>query len=133
MLPVSLRRPYLFCVKGSLIRLDQANSQRKSVRLPRLETMPLNDLWDLHNQLTRVLALRIEQQKLRVESQLAQLGRRFGGSPNDIPRPRPYPPVAPKFRNPLASSETWSGRGRPPLWVIELLAKGGNLDDCRIQ
>jgi DNA-binding protein H-NS len=41
--------------------------------------------------------------------------------------------VLPKYRNPAIPSETWSGRGRQPHWVIALLASGVALDDCRIQ
>ncbi len=98
-----------------------------------LETMPLEDLWNLHTEITSILASKLEAQKLAVEKRLAQLGCRFGGSPKDIPQPRPYPPVPPKFRNPELPSETWSGRGKHPRWLIELLAAGVSLDECRIQ
>jgi DNA-binding protein H-NS len=97
------------------------------------EKMPLEELWALHDQLTDVLTRKVEIKKRAVERQLAELGRRFGGSSTDIPQARPYPPVRPKYRNPLAATETWSGRGRQPHWVVELLARGGSLDDCRIQ
>ncbi len=40
--------------------------------------------------------------------------------------------VAPKYQNPADPSQTWSGRGRKPGWVEELVASGGNLDDCLI-
>ncbi len=103
------------------------------MRVPDLDTMSLPQLWDLHDQLTDVLALKIEAKKLEVERQLAELGRRFGGSPDAIPQPRPYPSVKPKFQNPRKPSEKWSGRGRQPHWVIELLARGETLEDCRIQ
>jgi len=33
--------------------------------------------------------------------------------------------VAPKYRNPFNSSETWSGRGRQPLWFAEVIKKRG--------
>ncbi|MBR0697808.1 H-NS family nucleoid-associated regulatory protein [Bradyrhizobium lablabi] len=98
-----------------------------------LETMSLDELWALHDQLTEVLAAKVESKKLAIERQLEELGRKFGGSPTDIPQPRPYPPVQPKFRNPMEATETWSGRGRHPQWVVELLARGGSLEDCRIQ
>lgn len=98
-----------------------------------LETMPLDQLWVLHEELTALLASRVEAKKLEVDRRLEELGRRFGGSPNDIPQARPYPPVRPKFRNPKQPSETWSGRGRQPHWVSNLLATGASLDDCRIQ
>jgi DNA-binding protein H-NS len=103
------------------------------VRAHSFETMSLDELWALHVRLTEVLARRVESKKLAIERQLAELGRRFGGSAHDIPQARPYPRVRPKFSNPDEASETWSGRGRQPLWVVELLAHGGSLEDCRIQ
>jgi DNA-binding protein H-NS len=33
--------------------------------------------------------------------------------------------VAPKYRNPEDPSQTWSGRGRMPIWLNEKLAKRG--------
>jgi len=33
--------------------------------------------------------------------------------------------VAPKYRNPANASETWSGRGRQPLWFAAALKKRG--------
>lgn len=33
--------------------------------------------------------------------------------------------VAPKYRNPSNASETWSGRGRKPVWFAEALKKRG--------
>lgn len=33
--------------------------------------------------------------------------------------------VAPKYRSPTNASETWSGRGRQPLWFAEALKKRG--------
>jgi DNA-binding protein H-NS len=103
------------------------------VKYSDLEKMPTNTLWKFHEKVTSILALRMEAHKLELEKRLEELGVRFGGSPKDIPQPRPYPKVLPKFRNPEFPSETWSGRGRQPHWVIELLASGASLDDCRIQ
>lgn len=40
--------------------------------------------------------------------------------------------VAPKYRNPADSSQTWTGRGRQPLWVQDMLRTGRSLDDVRI-
>jgi len=42
-------------------------------------------------------------------------------------------PVAPKYRNPSDANDTWSGRGRKPKWVVEMLAAGGSLDDALIR
>jgi DNA-binding protein H-NS len=40
--------------------------------------------------------------------------------------------VLPKFQNPDHPSEQWSGRGRKPKWVEEILASGKKLDDLLI-
>ena len=40
--------------------------------------------------------------------------------------------VAPKFRNPKDGSQTWAGRGRKPLWLVEALKKGAKMDSFAI-
>ena len=40
--------------------------------------------------------------------------------------------VAPKYRNPADPSQTWSGRGRQPVWVSAHIANGGKLEDVAI-
>lgn len=39
--------------------------------------------------------------------------------------------VAPKYRNPANVDQTWTGRGRSPLWAAEL-QKSGRLDSALI-
>jgi DNA-binding protein H-NS len=41
--------------------------------------------------------------------------------------------VAPKYRNPKNPSETWTGRGRKPLWVQAALDAGKELKDLAIK
>jgi DNA-binding protein H-NS len=103
------------------------------VKFRKLETLSTDDLWKIHEDAASILAARFEAQKRELEKKLAELGVKFGGSPKDVPKPRPYPKVLPKFRNPERASETWSGRGKQPRWVCELLAGGASLDDVRIQ
>ena len=38
----------------------------------------------------------------------------------------------PKYRNPSEKSQTWTGRGRKPNWVISALDAGKSLDDLKI-
>ena len=40
------------------------------------------------------------------------------------------PVVAAKFRGP--NGETWSGRGRPPVWLVTLEAQGASRESYRI-
>ena len=41
--------------------------------------------------------------------------------------------VEPKYRNPANEKETWSGRGRAPLWMSAAIAAGRKQDDFLIQ
>ena len=40
--------------------------------------------------------------------------------------------VAPKYRNPADAEQTWTGRGKQPVWVREHLENGGTLDSITI-
>ena len=105
-----------------------------------VEDMDFNELWLLHEELTKVLAKKISAEKSKLEKRLAQLsfGDRNGGVPNSreeqpIDRPRrKYPKVLPKYCNPSAPLETWSGRGKQPRWVVAALRSGHKLEDLRI-
>jgi len=41
--------------------------------------------------------------------------------------------VAPKYRNPANAKETWTGRGKHPRWMAELLGKGKKVEDFLIK
>lgn len=46
---------------------------------------------------------------------------------------KPRKTIAPKYANPADPSQTWTGRGRKPSWVIEALDAGKSLDDLAIR
>ncbi|MET0329725.1 MAG: H-NS histone family protein [Luteimonas sp.] len=41
--------------------------------------------------------------------------------------------VAPKYRNPADKNETWTGRGKQPLWLAGQIKKGKKLEEFLIQ
>jgi DNA-binding protein H-NS len=105
-----------------------------------LDAMDFDELWLLHEELTKILAERISAEKHKLEKRLEQLGR--GEQVREVPTPpneqktdqprRSYPKVLPKYSNPSAPLETWSGRGKQPRWVVAALRSGHNLEDLRI-
>lgn len=107
-----------------------------------LDLMQFNELWRLHEEITKVLAERIVAEKLELEKRLAQLNRsnaaagigasKFSALVAGSPPRRTYPRVLPKYRNPLSPSETWSGRGKTPHWLANALKKGRKIDDFKI-
>jgi DNA-binding protein H-NS len=97
-----------------------------------LTEMPLDELWDLHQSVKSLLASRLETQKRELEDRLRQLGADAAANRLKEPSRHRYPPVRPKFRNPAEPHQTWSGRGKRPHWVTELLDAGRSIQDFQI-
>jgi len=106
-----------------------------------LQTMSADDLWLLHEEISKILSARITSEKRELEKRLAVLkrgGRVIEGG--DVPQSynangkarRKYPRVFPKYRNPQMPSETWSGRGKQPRWLVAAIKTGRKIDDFRI-
>ena len=93
-----------------------------------LKSMSLDELWNLHEEIVAELTDRIANEKARLEERL----RRIEGGDNVARLRRPYPKVLPKYRNPNDPTETWSGRGKQPRWLVAQLRAGKKLDDFRI-
>ena len=108
------------------------------MRIQDLESMKFEDLWDLHEELTKVLVEKIAAEKSELEKRLALLNRpkahpeanRELGSNNPAPIERAK--VAPKYRNTLPPYETWSGRGKLPRWLKKAIEAGSTIDDFKI-
>ncbi len=96
-----------------------------------LESMSIDELWDLHEEVTLELAQKLQSEKTRLEQRLRQI-QRADSIPGRNRERRPYPPVPPKYRNPKNPAETWSGRGKQPRWLMPQLRAGRRLDDFLI-
>jgi DNA-binding protein H-NS len=94
-----------------------------------LNSMSIEALWALHEEIASILAAKMEAEWLKLKERLEQIG---GKTLDKAPERRRYPKVYPRFRNPDPPHQTWSGRGMQPKWVRNLLARGKSLDDFRI-
>lgn len=93
-------------------------------------------------ELQSVIHTEINQRKTAAKSSLIEdlkaLARKSGFSLEELlgtgqPRPKRLRSMtAAKFRNPQDLTQTWSGRGRRPHWIIELLATGTSLDSLAV-
>jgi len=107
-----------------------------------LDAMSLDELWELHEHLTSVLSTRIVAESRELENRLDQLNRGKGAHASIVKlksnaaarsgQKRRYPTVLPKYQNPAMPSETWSGRGKQPRWLVSALKAGGKIEDFRI-
>ena len=96
-----------------------------------LDRMSTDDLWSLHVEVSQLLQQRIQQEKLQLDERLKLLQTPVvSGVASGR---RPYPPVLPKYFNPDQPSETWSGRGKRPRWLVAQLKSGRRVEDFRIQ
>ena len=94
-----------------------------------LTDMAVDELWDLYQSIAAILASKLEAQKSELDKRLRRL--QANAVPVE-PSRRPYPTVTPKFRNPAQPDQTWSGRGKRPRWVTELLNAGMSIRDFQI-
>jgi DNA-binding protein H-NS len=120
------------------LRMQDRGTSMKKINL---EAMSSDDLWSLHETISRILSARIASEKLELEKRLAVLNRdRDLIEGGDAPQPynagskvrRKYPRVFPKYRNPQTPFETWSGRGKQPRWLTAAIKAGRKIEDFRI-
>jgi DNA-binding protein H-NS len=100
-----------------------------------LDAMTVDELWHLHQEITRILVVRVTSQKRELEMRLTQLSPETQVQASDSSPSlahaarRKYPPVFPKFRNPEVPAETWSGRGKQPRWLSAALNTGRKMEE----
>ena len=105
-----------------------------------LASMSVDELWKYRESIDAILAAKIasELADLRKRLELLNPEPAVGRASRKMSKVvagkrRPYPSVLPKYRNPKAPSETWSGRGRQPRWVQMQLSSGKQLEDLLIR
>jgi DNA-binding protein H-NS len=96
-----------------------------------LNSLSIDELWKLHEEVAIELARKLQVERARLEQRLRQLRGANSASGLDRPR-RAYPPVPPKYQNPTDPMQTWSGRGKQPRWVGSQIQAGRRLDDFLI-
>ena len=96
------------------------------------QAMSVDELWQIHEQISRLLAERLTSEKRQLEQRLSQLGGDLVNTSSAEVARRSYPKVRPKYQNPSAPFQTWSGRGHTPRWIQEMIEAGGSLDDLQI-
>ncbi len=123
-----------------------------SVNIENLSSKELAALITRANQRKKVLAKR--KPANQVKAAIAKVLRGSGWSMDELfgragaaaPTTKPAAPkarkstkgrslgkVAPKYRNPANSAETWAGRGKQPKWLAAETGKGRSLDEFLIR
>jgi DNA-binding protein H-NS len=103
-----------------------------------VDKMTLKELRDLEGKVAAAIMRSQEQERSDLKNKIDELAKRHGVSVNElygISKGRGAGrggKVAVKFMNPDDRSQTWTGRGRQPRWLVAMLKKGSKLPDFAI-
>ena len=98
-----------------------------------LNTLTLKELKKLRKDVDKKIADFENRKKREALSELEKKAAELGFSLSDLTGTAKVKKVSPpKYRNPADPEQTWTGRGRTPLWVKALETAGESRDDALI-
>ena len=97
-----------------------------------VNVMSLAQLLELDGQLKAAISSARDRERAQVKEEMAALAEKRGFTLKDIWGGRGKGKSAPKYANPDNRSETWTGRGRKPNWLVAKLKKGSKMDEFAI-
>jgi DNA-binding protein H-NS len=104
-----------------------------------LSNFNLGELKALLYDIEKEIKDRQQQEVKKARNQILLIAQDLGVSVADLLANKPKRRKAekagktpPQYKNPADSSQTWSGRGRQPRWLVDGLKSGKTLDDFRI-
>ncbi|PKP75604.1 MAG: transcriptional regulator [Alphaproteobacteria bacterium HGW-Alphaproteobacteria-6] len=98
-----------------------------------LDKLSLKELKNLRTRVTQAIESFKDRKKIEARAELEERARELGFKLNELlgTAPTRKPGVA-RYANPADRSQTWSGRGRKPGWVVAALKAGKKLEDLAI-
>ena len=96
---------------------------------PNVGRLSYKDLLALRSEIVEAIEVRKTEDARAVRSQLAALASQNGFSLEELfGKSRKSGKVAVKFQNPKDATQTWTGRGRKPLWLVAAIKKGAKIE-----
>lgn len=115
---------------------------RKAKKMPLgdIEKMSLKDLVELEARVQKAIAVMRDRERNELKKKMADMAATHGFSVNELfgggkagrGAGKSKSVGVAKYANPDDPSDTWTGRGRKPNWVLDRLKKGGKLEDFEI-
>jgi DNA-binding protein H-NS len=104
-----------------------------------VDKLSLKELVDLEAKVKRALGVARDRERAELKKKMADLAEThgfsvaelFGATRGRVAGKSKSVGVA-KYANPENRSDTWTGRGRKPNWLVDRLKKGAKLDDFEI-
>ena len=95
-----------------------------------LDKMSYPELLKLEERIKTAIAAKRVEDAARTKEALRAMAEKAGFSLNDLfgKRGGRKGSGEVKFRNPKDTSQTWTGRGRKPNWLVDAVKKGAKID-----
>lgn len=98
----------------------------------KVDKLSLKELMELDLKVQKAMAVAKERERAELKAKIEAMAAESGFAVADLfgggrggPKGRT---VAPKYVNPDNASETWTGRGRKPKWLVAKLSKGASIE-----
>jgi DNA-binding protein H-NS len=111
----------LYQSKQLILRGIQFHPRRENMaRMNGLEKMSYAELSQLRSQIDRLMVEKQSSERSALRQKMADLARDHGLSLDEVlgKGRKGKGSVAPKYRDPKNPENTWTGRGRMPLWMV---------------
>jgi DNA-binding protein H-NS len=99
-------------------------------RMNGLDDMSVSQLLDLQKKIEAAIVERRATEAREVKDQLQAMAEKSGFSLAELfgGKRGKRGPSSIKYRNPKDTSQTWTGRGRKPNWLVAALKKGAKIE-----
>lgn len=100
-----------------------------------LDKFSYSELVDLQKKVAAAIAERKASDARDVRQKMQALAEQSGFTVAELfggARGGKRGPAVVKYRNPKDPSQTWTGRGRKPNWLVEAVKKGAKLDSFSV-
>lgn len=89
-------------------------------RMSGLHKMSYAELAELRNQVDRAMVEKQNAERVALRQKMADMAKQQGLTLDEVlgKARKAKGSVAPKYRNPKNPENTWTGRGRMPLWMV---------------
>lgn len=104
--------------------------------LPNIDKLTLKDLVELDLKVQKAISIAKERERSEVKQRIAALADESGFSVNELfgggRAGKTKSSGIAKYKNPDNHSETWTGRGRKPNWLLAKIQRGSKMADFEI-
>lgn len=97
-----------------------------------LSQLSVSQLRDLELEIEQEVKSKRQQELLEAKAAIDEVLEKYGFDLEEVMNAKATKTVKPKYKNPNNDLETWSGRGRKPRWVIDIIESGVDIETCAI-